>query len=720
VSAFGPLRYGTGGEKFPLTVLKSGTGSGKVTSSPAGIDCGATCSAEYEEGKVVKLSASADPGSEFVKWSGPCSGSGECKVAISEAKSVTAEFKGTAKPKFKLTVKEAGSGKVTSSPAAIDCGATCSAEFEEGTAVTLTGTPGANTKAVVWSGCDSVNGEGKCTVSMSAAREVTASFELETHLLSVSRTGSGAGTVTSSPAGIACGATCSASYQHGTTVTLSATPESGSAFGGWTGCDSQPEGKCAVAMSEAKSVTATFNEVPKYPLTVSKLGAGSGTVESTPAGINCGGTCTAAFEEESTVTLSQTPASGSEFRGWSGACSGTGTCEVTMTEAKSVTALFANAKQVLTITKAPAVQSGGGNGTVTSKPKGIKCAAACSVAKAAFYKGASVELTAKPAGESTFTGWSGCDTEAEGKCVVTMSQAKSITATFGNVSKPIAEAQPLTALKAGTGEGTVKAAGLACEAACTETKALYQGEITSPKVKPAKIAILTATAAYGSSFTGWSGCKAEPEGNCEVEMKEAHSVTATFAAKAPKTLTITKNAYSAGTGTVSSKPKGLKCATTCTTQAMTVPQGEKVLLTEKPASGMEFEGWEGGGCSGTSPTCEVTVSADTSVKAKFKFITTPPKAIANAQTLTLNKSGDGTGYVKGSGLSCEAACTTATSLYTGGVELPKPKPAATVTLEAIPAAGSAFSGWSGAGCSGTGTCVVSTSEAKSVTATFDQ
>jgi glucose/arabinose dehydrogenase len=77
---------------FKLIVSKSGTGTGEVTSTPAGVDCGATCSAEFEEGKVVELKQEASPGSEFKEWSGACSGTGSCKVTMSEARSVGAKF----------------------------------------------------------------------------------------------------------------------------------------------------------------------------------------------------------------------------------------------------------------------------------------------------------------------------------------------------------------------------------------------------------------------------------------------------------------------------------------------------------------------------------------------------------------------------------------------------------------------------------------------------
>jgi hypothetical protein len=77
-----------------LTVHKSGTGSGKVTSSPAGISCGATCSHAFPQYTSITLTAKASRGSTFVGWSGACTGKGTCKVTIKATTSVTARFTG--------------------------------------------------------------------------------------------------------------------------------------------------------------------------------------------------------------------------------------------------------------------------------------------------------------------------------------------------------------------------------------------------------------------------------------------------------------------------------------------------------------------------------------------------------------------------------------------------------------------------------------------------
>src|SRR5205807_1565926 len=161
--------------------------------------------------------------------------------------------------------------------------------------------------------------------------------------LSVVLAGTGHGTVTSSetPPKINCGATCSASYatgtvvtltaqaaaasyDSGTVVTLTAAPATGSAFAGWSGCDTVSGTTCTVTMSASRSVTATFN-LQSFTLTVSKAGLGRGTVTSTsspgsPTQIDCGTTCSGAsapFNYGTVVTLTATPGTLSLFTGWS-------------------------------------------------------------------------------------------------------------------------------------------------------------------------------------------------------------------------------------------------------------------------------------------------------------------------------------------------------------------------------------------------------------------
>ncbi len=88
-----PTATPTNTPQFVLTVAKDGTGTGTVMSTPAGIICGGSCSASYDEGSMVTLTESADPDSTFTGWSGGgCSGTGSCLVTISSAFTVTATF----------------------------------------------------------------------------------------------------------------------------------------------------------------------------------------------------------------------------------------------------------------------------------------------------------------------------------------------------------------------------------------------------------------------------------------------------------------------------------------------------------------------------------------------------------------------------------------------------------------------------------------------------
>ena len=155
----------------------------------------------------------------------------------------------------------AGTGSVSSSPPGISCGTDCSEPYDSGTSVTLTASPASGSTFNGWNGCDAVSG-AICTVTMSASRSVTATFDLQRFILTVNRAGMGSGSVSSSPPGISCGTDCSEPYGADTVVTLTATSSPLSIFTGWSGCDTVSGATCTVTMSSARSITATFQGVP--------------------------------------------------------------------------------------------------------------------------------------------------------------------------------------------------------------------------------------------------------------------------------------------------------------------------------------------------------------------------------------------------------------------------------------------------------------------------
>jgi len=97
---------------------------------------------------------------------------------------------------------------------------------------------------------------------------------------------------------------------------------------------------CLCCLALLTTVCNRASATSDVQLTVQNAGNGVGTVKSSPAGIDCGETCTASFASGKSVTLTATPNASNTFAGWSGACTGTGTCKLTLTAAASVTATF--------------------------------------------------------------------------------------------------------------------------------------------------------------------------------------------------------------------------------------------------------------------------------------------------------------------------------------------------------------------------------------------
>ncbi len=161
-------------------------------------------------------------------------------------------------------------------------------------------------------------------------------FKLALTYETLTVTTSGQGSVTSTDGIINCPGTCSHEYLKNSEVTLNATPATGWAFTGWGGACSGT-GACNVTMSQNQNVSATFTQLP-VTLTVSVVG--SGTVSSTDGFIHCPGTCTHTYDPGTPVTLNAAAASGWYFAGWTGACTGVGACNLTMTDNLAVTGVF--------------------------------------------------------------------------------------------------------------------------------------------------------------------------------------------------------------------------------------------------------------------------------------------------------------------------------------------------------------------------------------------
>jgi hypothetical protein len=265
--------------------------------------------------------------------------------------------------------------------------------------------------------------------------------------LTVLGTGTGNGTVTSNPAGVTCTITngvasgdCSQQYQQGTSVVLTATASATAGvhqFTGWSGAGiSCPgTGTCSVTMDVNRTVTAAFTEY--FALTVQGAGTGAGTVTG-GGGISCvvssGGTqggCSALFAEGTNVGLSAAAGVGSSFTGWSGACTGTGTCTVAMNQAQTVTARFDITQVTLTVTI-------DGLGAVSSS--GVSPAFNCSYIEGTcsqtYPYGTQITLTATSQNpDFSFESWfsvvgSGFTCTTSSTCVFTMDQDRELRVWF--------------------------------------------------------------------------------------------------------------------------------------------------------------------------------------------------------------------------------------------------------------------------------------------------
>jgi len=432
-----------------LTIVKRGTGTGRVASQPPVIDCGQTCvasvpSIDEPEAEPITLTATPDAGSVFAGWIGGCDGSEPtCTITLTTSETIVAVFDLAGGQGAALAVATLGAGTVTSAPPGIDCGTACSATFSVGATVTLSAVPGPGYVFRGWTGACS---GAACTLVMNGPKSVTATFEPappQSFVLAVSV--SGAGKVASAPPGIDCGTACTASFGAGTAVRLIATATGSSTFTGWSGACSGADPTCTVTVSAARSVAASFGEAPPASFFLSVSRTAGGTVSSSPSGIECGPDCAEVFPAGAVVTLTASAAPGFVFTGWTGDCTGVAvTCTLVLDRPRAVNASFG---QGLPETY-PVAVSRTGLGEVASTPPGIVCGSACS---AAFPRGATLRLTARPGPGFTFAGWTGA-CAGRRDCMLTIDGPKSVTASFArarDTTAPRVRALPSTGRRGG-------------------------------------------------------------------------------------------------------------------------------------------------------------------------------------------------------------------------------------------------------------------------------
>jgi uncharacterized repeat protein (TIGR02543 family) len=498
---------------------------------------------------------------------------------------------------YLLTVGKSGSGTVTTTDSLINCGSTCSRSYQEGTFVTLTASPSSGSYFVGWSGACSGT-TPSCGISMTQNRNVTATFATISRTFTVIKdsVGGGIGSVVSNPSGISCGYTCAsqtANFSNGTSVTLTATAASGSRFRYWSGACSG-SGNCTATMLENRTATAHFIKTHWLAVSNSLQSGASGSTRTTDSRINCGSTCSALYDHNSSVTIQALPGANSVFTGWTGDCTGTASsCTVSITQSRNVTANFALQQRSLNVTK-----TGTGTGTVTSSPSGINCGSTCS---AQYENGTTVVLTATPnTTTSTFTGWTGDCTGTASSCTVSITQSRNVTANFA------LQQRSLNVTKTGTGTGTVTSSpsGINCGSTC------------SAQYSHGTNVTLNAIIGANSIFSGWSGACSGTSLSCTFIMDASWFAVATFNLI---THGITIEKKGSGDGLITSDPLGIRCGDPGSEDCRKdFVFDSSVTLTVYPFAGSYFAGWSGGSCSGiTGRTCTFTVTQEAVIEAHF-------------------------------------------------------------------------------------------------------
>jgi hypothetical protein len=239
-----------------VAVEPTGGGTGTVTSEPDGVACPGTCRISLVGGTRLVLSAEADEGAVLADWGHEqCPDPRRpCTFEPVEPTTVAPRFE----PAVPLTVGVSGSaGSIRVEPPGTECSATCTETLAQGTEVTLAAAERDGSAFVGWSGseCEPV---ATCSFVLDSPAKVAAVFA-GPHALTVAVEGPAGNRVVSSPAGIDCPTTCTASFRHGTMVTLTPVESGdGSFFLFWMG-DCTGDGPCQPTLDRPASVTARFN-----------------------------------------------------------------------------------------------------------------------------------------------------------------------------------------------------------------------------------------------------------------------------------------------------------------------------------------------------------------------------------------------------------------------------------------------------------------------------
>ncbi len=458
---------------------------------------------------------------------------------------------------FSLNVSPGGLGNVSVNPGATNCDAVCPNAFAPNTQVTLNATPAsASLFFRGWQATGSASNcnqqTGPCVFTITAPTDVTALFAPKNVALTLSKAGTGTGTVTSVPAGIQCGSDCSEPFAFQTSVTLTPVAASGSEFKGWINTNGSADacatktGACTFKMVEGSAIAAKFDPLVK---TVQINKVGGGTITASPVSISCAASatnCSGTFPTNSSITLTPAASGSLRFSGWSegqgsaASCNGqTVPCTFSVTQDSSLKATFATVTTVgMTVEK---VGLGKDFGLVTSTPPGINCGSDCSEN---FPVNTVVKLKGHESVQASFLAFETARGSASRnnchlqRCEFLITEQSSAQVRFNNnkVVQLTVNLSGSGSVLVGIGFATPAVpAPITCNGTCTITMGIFGSSLCGVvQLQDCAQITLTPTASAGQRFGGWSlgtgplrGC----DGSlavCSKQITGNESIKATF------------------------------------------------------------------------------------------------------------------------------------------------------------------------------------------------
>lgn len=434
--------------------------NGSITKNPDQLN--------YNHGTNLQLTAIPKTGYSFTSWSGDTiATSNPLTIKMLSNKKMTANF--TAIPPATYTINiTSNNGTVTKNPN--------QPSYTKGTDVQLTATPITGYIFSSWSG-DTITTSNPINIGITKNKNFTANFTIIPIVTYTLNTIGVNGAIALNPNQL--------TYNSGSSVELTATPNAGYTFSSWTGDTTATSNPLIIGMYANKNITGNFIAIPPATYTLN-FTSNNGAVTKNPNLI--------AYTTDAAVQLTATPSTGYTFTSWSGDTTATtNPLSIVMSSNKNITANF-TAIPIVTYTLTTTAT----NGTVAKNPNQTN-----------YNSGSTVQLTATAADGYTFTSWSGDATGSTNPLSVAMSSNKNITANFTII--PIITYTLTTTATNGT-------------VAKSPNQVNYNSGSTVQ---------LTATAAADYRFDSWTGDATGSTNPLSVSMVSDKNITANFIAVPP-------------------------------------------------------------------------------------------------------------------------------------------------------------------------------------------